>query len=646
MSELTAFNFGVLGLSLLLLYINKISQKYWIGAICSTLVLAISLVAIVGYVMHIDDQAGFLLYTRVSIPTSIGFVASSLSLCFKTLLLSKNRLLYLRLVVLVTLTLLFTTLLLWRGFEINALFSNPDRDRTSFNPIFLSFFTLVILILLTSAFIFSQIESEFKTITSRFKMVLDNTQLSISDWNEDCSSKFICTLYYDSIKLPNPSETSFDQWLRNIHEEDRTQVYKQFEEFLADPSKEFSFTARILTTDNQILWVRGFGQPIENPSSDKVSKFVLVLKDVTQDRQYSHRFKAFGDLLNSLSDAVIGITPDFMITDCNRSAETLMGDNADKLKDSLLFDLLEPSKNEIIARAKENSEEKFNTPFLVESINCDGCKIIISMKMSPVLNFNGQIEGYSLLCQDKTREQQLLKKEKEVSELRQHLMTVVSHEMRDPVTVIKESIESLLESSQEQLDSEKKELLQIAENNIEKLSHIIHETLDHQMLELGGNNFSKSMEDLNIIIQETSSELKQAIEEKNLQLELNLAENLPKCYIDKCKITKVLLNLLSNAMKFTNQGTIKISTSCGPTEISCSIEDTGEGIDKKNQGTLFEMFSESHKQKAHFGAGLGLSLVKKILDLHSGRIEVHSEVGKGSTFTFTLPLPKGDRLNK
>ena len=162
----------------------------------------------------------------------------------------------------------------------------------------------------------------------------------------------------------------------------------------------------------------------------------------------------------------------------------------------------------------------------------------------------------------------------------------------------------------------------------------------YQKLEADYVKFNMSSENVNQLARETVNSFKLLAEQKGLRVILNLAAELPNISCDKDKVIQVMMNLISNAVKFTPRGEIKIKTERGNNWVLFSVEDEGPGIKSEDQGKLFQSFSqiphEGHKQPG--GSGLGLAISKKIIEKHGGRIGVDSVDEKGSTFYFVLPI--------
>jgi len=221
--------------------------------------------------------------------------------------------------------------------------------------------------------------------------------------------------------------------------------------------------------------------------------------------------------------------------------------------------------------------------------------------------------------------------------------STVSHELRTPLAAIKESIAIVLDETAGKLEDKQKEFLIISKRNVDRLTRLINDLLDFQKMESGRQTFNFEENDINSIIRDTVKEMAPLAANKDLTFSLELADRLPKTKIDKDKIAQVLINLIGNAVKYTDAGSVTVSTSHTADSVVISVKDTGIGIKKEDLHKLFEQFSqiESISDRRVGGTGLGLAISKKIVDAHSGRIWVDSVPGKGSTFSFSLPLTGG-----
>ncbi|MBM3248604.1 MAG: HAMP domain-containing protein [Candidatus Omnitrophica bacterium] len=232
------------------------------------------------------------------------------------------------------------------------------------------------------------------------------------------------------------------------------------------------------------------------------------------------------------------------------------------------------------------------------------------------------------------------KKIEEALVIKSEFASMVSHELRTPLTAIKEGIGIVLDGSAGQINADQKDFLETAKRNVDRLARLINDVLDFQKLESGKMQFNMQENDLNKVVQESFDSMKPLAGAKNIKMELDLAKELPKVNFDKDKITQAVDNLVNNAIKYTDKGSIRIETKPGNNIVEFSIKDTGVGIKDKDMPKLFQSFQqlgEYHERKVASSC-LGLSISKEIIERHRGKIWVESEFGKGSTFHFILPI--------
>ena len=212
------------------------------------------------------------------------------------------------------------------------------------------------------------------------------------------------------------------------------------------------------------------------------------------------------------------------------------------------------------------------------------------------------------------------------------------HELRTPLASINAAAHLLMrpEISEEQ----RNQMSDIINNETLRLSEMATSFLDFARLESGRTTFKIDEMDLAELLDECGRVMKVRMAEKNLTLTLNLSETLPKIEGDRDKLKQVFINLLSNAHKYNRtNGSIVISTAVEDNEILVSVEDTGIGIAENDIPNLFEKFYRvPGSDKISTGSGLGLSISKRIVEAHGGRINVKSKLGEGTIFTVHLPL--------
>ena len=258
------------------------------------------------------------------------------------------------------------------------------------------------------------------------------------------------------------------------------------------------------------------------------------------------------------------------------------------------------------------------------------------------MNKDKVFDGFYCFAKDVTEH-----KYQEALEIKAELIQMVSHELRTPIHSVKEGLSIVLEGLTGEITPEQKEVLNISKRCVDRLVRLVNDVLAFHRLEAGVIEFQMRKENLTRIIEEVGASMHPLVENKNLRLKLALQKDLPEIELDRDKIVQVLTNFLQNAIKFTLQGELTITSSVNSQGVKVSVKDTGIGIQQEDVPKLFRKFGqlESAKLVAPGGTGLGLAISKMIVERHHGKIEIESEYKKGSAFSFTIPLeqPKASR---
>lgn len=222
---------------------------------------------------------------------------------------------------------------------------------------------------------------------------------------------------------------------------------------------------------------------------------------------------------------------------------------------------------------------------------------------------------------------------------RDEVVNNISHELRTPLTIIRESISQVVDGIFGSINDKQDKYLQQSLNNIDRLRGIIDNLLDISKIEAGKMELFKEKVDIKVLIDEIVSDFTLKAKVKNLEIKYFIPSEKAEFLGDPYKIIQVLMNLISNALKFTERGGIEISVQNGEREIVCAVKDTGKGIPAKDLSRVFGKFDQIGRQAGpgEKGTGLGLAISKGIVELHGGRIWVESEEGRGSKFIFSLP---------
>ncbi|MFH0956489.1 MAG: HAMP domain-containing sensor histidine kinase, partial [Candidatus Aenigmatarchaeota archaeon] len=221
-------------------------------------------------------------------------------------------------------------------------------------------------------------------------------------------------------------------------------------------------------------------------------------------------------------------------------------------------------------------------------------------------------------------------------------------ELKTPLTSI-HGFSQLLRDGKIAIDTEKRNrYLEIIDKESMRLSKLVTEILDLSRIDLGTLKFAFEEVDLGALLDSVKKEMEVPIKAKGLKSEYDLEKDLPKIVTDRERLTQILMNLITNSIKYTPEGKITVTAKREGGSIRFSVADTGIGIAKENHPKIFQRFYQvdsSYTRKAS-GNGLGLSLCKEFVARLGGRIWFESSIGKGSAFHFTLPLKSKEPVSR
>lgn len=243
------------------------------------------------------------------------------------------------------------------------------------------------------------------------------------------------------------------------------------------------------------------------------------------------------------------------------------------------------------------------------------------------------LQGYLIVLHDIT-------KERTFTRLQQEFVDDVSHELRTPLTTIKSYVETLLNGAQDN-PSIRSRFLGVLEKETDRMVKLVHDLLMLSQLDYQKGNWRKEKSDLIVLVKEVLEQVEMKVRNKGISLHTKIPEEKVRVYLDRDKITQVLLNLLDNAVKFTSSGgQVEVQVCKDDSFAFVSITDTGIGIPHADIPRVFDRFYRVDKTRSREsgGTGLGLSIAQKIVRACGGEIFLESAPGKGTKITFSLPL--------
>jgi signal transduction histidine kinase len=226
------------------------------------------------------------------------------------------------------------------------------------------------------------------------------------------------------------------------------------------------------------------------------------------------------------------------------------------------------------------------------------------------------------------------------SQHKSQFLANMSHELRTPLNAILGYTELMQDGLYGDLPPKTKEVLERVQKNGKHLLGLINDVLDLSKIEAGQLTLSVDEYSMKEVVQAVVSATESLASAKNLPLRTSISEDMPIGRGDERRIAQVLLNLVGNAIKFTDAGEVSIAAGISEGMFRIAVADTGPGIPETEQARIFDEFHQvdSSNTKKKGGTGLGLAIAKRIIELHGGHISVRSELGKGSTFQFELPV--------
>lgn len=353
--------------------------------------------------------------------------------------------------------------------------------------------------------------------------------------------------------------------------------------------------------------------------------------------------KRLAGIVRSSADGIISIDLNHVISSWNRGAQKIYGYSAPEVIGKHKSILMSPSEWEKASKLLEKVKKgETVSQYEAKRLRKDGNGIDVSLTLSPIKNYEGEITGVSVVYRDITEQKRSEEKLKEtVEELKhtsdelQQFAYITSHDLQEPLRTIASFTQLLKMRYKNRLDPDADEFIDFTVDAARHMKKMIQGLLDYsrisaQRCELKHVNSEK-------ILKTVLSNLQLTIEKNKAQV---THDKLPVVTADKTQLIQLFQNLIGNAIKFKKEDVPpKIHISCKKDDEGkyiFSVSDNGIGIEPQYSDRIFEVFKRLHTIDEYRGAGIGLAISKRIVECHGGRIWVESELGRGSTFYFTI----------
>ncbi len=506
-----------------------------------------------------------------------------------------------------------------------------------------------------------QIEIALRESEKRFRQVVANAKEWIWEVDADGLYTYVGPMV-EKILGYKPEEVLRKKHIHDFFHPDDAESLKACVAEIFTRRDVFSeFQTRNVHKDGRVIWLMRSGVPIFDDHQQLIG-YRGADVDVT-DRMRVHEIldrkqKNLEAIFDAAPAGMLLVDEHVAVTRANEAVRQMSGKDYHEIIGSNLCSALNCSQVQTDASPEQAALacENCSLRHLVQ-IAFDSGKPVRGVEVRPILGTNREgppswflvsVEPLSIdagrhvlvAFDDITDRKRAEEEVRETMELKSQFIGTVSHELRTPMTSIREAVSIVLDGVAGKINQDQKHFLEIAQRNIDRLSRLIDEVLDFQRLNAGKMRFDMQPNHIEKTVDEAFTTMQPYAQKKNLNLSMDLASSLPTAVFDNDRMIQVLTNLISNAIKFTPEGgSVRVSVHARGEHLALQVSDTGFGIPKESLGKLFGQFYRVHRPgKEIKGTGLGLAIVQKIVVAHNGRIEVESEVDKGTTFTVLLPL--------
>lgn len=378
--------------------------------------------------------------------------------------------------------------------------------------------------------------------------------------------------------------------------------------------------------------------------AEQITGASTIARDITEQNASDRTAAMLAAIVNSSDDAIVSKNLDGIIKSWNKGAETIFGFTAEEAIERSIFIIIPEYKleEELDILRKIRAGERISH-FETVRKRKDGREINISVTISPIKDRSGKIIGASKIARDITEKAELeqqrklyLKRLQDLNNYKDQFMVIVSHELKTPLTVIKGNLELLEYDMQE--DEQKLVLVKRAMTHVDKLTNLIVDLLDVSKIQSGRLELKMTTFDLTEFLTEIINSIQQTSASHTIAFN-HSKEKLTIC-ADVERLEQVVINLLTNAIKYSPDAKlVTVNADVRQNQVIITVKDEGIGIAPEDMDKIFTRFFRVQGLSSNFpGSGVGLYISSEIVKQHGGDIWAESELNKGSTFYFTIPV--------
>lgn len=368
---------------------------------------------------------------------------------------------------------------------------------------------------------------------------------------------------------------------------------------------------------------------------------VAAFQDITQRQHVERAVRHLASIVEFSEDAIISKDLDGHITSWNRAAERLFGYAPDEVLGKAVSLLIPEDRTDeeptILSRIRSGERV---LPYETIRQRKDGSLIDISIAVSPIKDEHGHIVGASKIARDIRRIKEFEARLKEEDQRKNEFLATLAHELRNPLAPLRYALQII---AQDPADIEAvTESRGIMERQLGQMVRLVDDLLDMSRITRGKFHLRLARADVREIVKSALESCRPIIHEACHELTTDLPGERVEILADATRLSQVIINLLSNSVKYTEPGgRIHLAVKTSEQDLMLTVSDNGMGIDKELLPKVFHPFHQADhpSEKSQGGLGIGLTLVRRLVEMHHGSIRAHSEgLGKGSTFTVSIPL--------
>ena len=432
---------------------------------------------------------------------------------------------------------------------------------------------------------------------------------------------------------PESFEVSYQAFLDRVHPDDRERVEAVIAKAY-ETGDSFEFDHRVVRPDGEVLVLHAHGEVTLDDHGRPV-RMAGTAQDVTAQRQAEVSERRLAAIVEQSEDAIIAKDRDGLITEWNQGAERLYGYPTEEALGSPISMLIPRDKAAeewtVLTRVLEGHPmERYETTRLRK----DGRRVAVWVTTSPLRDANGTIIGASSVSRDvgslKRAQEEL---ERQNAELEQFAY-VASHDLQEPLRSIAGFVQLLERRYKGELDDDADRFIGFVVGGVERMQALIDDLLAYSRA--GRAELQRQPVNVGEVVQGAVALLAGAIDESGGSVEIG---DLPVVDADRGALRQVFQNLISNGLKFNDNGSpwVEVSASRTADGWGFSVEDNGIGISLDHTDRIFRMFQRLHARDEYGGTGIGLPICKRVVERHGGRIWCEPRAEGGTAFRFTIP---------